>query len=66
MGSGPDYDPVNVIRSSEDVHRHFLSSERFEPVGNVPFFDNGKTYLAWPPDPSQHYTFGAAFIRKLR
>ncbi len=66
MGSGPDYDTVNAIRSSEDVYRHLLSSDRFEPVGNVPFFDNGKTYLAWPPDPSQRYTFGAAFIRKVR
>lgn len=63
-GTGPNYNPRNLIRTLDDVHRHFLSSEFFEPVGNTRFFDNAKTYLAWPEDPSKKYSFGAVFLRK--
>ena len=63
-GKGTDYDPRNLIRTPEDVGRHFLSSSDFEPLGNPRFFDNGKSYLVWPDDPSCRYTFGAVFLRK--
>jgi hypothetical protein len=46
------------------VHRHFFSTDAFEVVGNQQFFDNGKTYLAWPDDPEQKYSFGAVSLRK--
>lgn len=64
--SGLNYEPRNLIRTLDDVHRHFLTSAYFEPVGNSHFSDNGKTYLKWPDDPSKRYTFGAVFLRKLK
>jgi ubiquinone/menaquinone biosynthesis C-methylase UbiE len=63
--SGPNYEPKNLIRTPEEVHRHFLSSDYFETVGNPGFADNGKRYLVWPADPSNKYTFGALFLRRL-
>ena len=65
-GSGPNYDPRNLIRTPDDVQRHFFSCDRFEPVGNARFSDNGKRYLVWPDDPNKEYTFGAVFLRKIR
>jgi len=62
--TGPNYEPSNIIRTPDDVKRHFLSSVYFEAVGNPQFADNGKTYLIWPDDPSKRYTFGAMFLRK--
>lgn len=62
--SGPNYDPENLLRTPEDVHRHFHSCDRFEPLGNPEFVDNGKSYLVWPDDPAQSYSFGAMFLRK--
>jgi SAM-dependent methyltransferase len=59
-----NYDPINLIRTSDDVRRHFLSSGHFELVGNTGFVDNDKRYLVWPGDPSKRYTFGALFLRK--
>jgi SAM-dependent methyltransferase len=64
VGEGPNYDRENLIRSREDVERHFLSNGLFELVGNEEFEDNGNSYLVWPSDPSQRYTFGALFLRK--
>ena len=64
MGKGPVQDPEHLLRSPADVHRHFCSTDVFEVVGNQQFFDNGKTYLAWPDDPAQKYSFGAMFLRK--
>ncbi len=63
-GSGVDTRPENLIRTPEDVARHFWSCDEFEPVGGAHFMDNGKRYLAWPDDPSLRYTFGAVFLRK--
>jgi SAM-dependent methyltransferase len=63
-GAGFDYSPENLIRTPDDVSRHFMSSDEFEVVGNTPFHDNGKSYLIWPSDRSQQYTFGAVFLRK--
>jgi len=63
-GSGINSDPDNLIRTPDDVARHFWSCEAFEPVGSATFKDNQKRYLAWPDDPSQRYTFGAVFLRK--
>jgi len=48
MGNGPVQDPEHLLRSPADVHRHFCSTDVFEVVGNQQFFDNWKTYLAWP------------------
>jgi hypothetical protein len=63
-GKGPDYASGNLIRTPEDVRRHFLSSDCLEVIGNREFHDNGRSYLTWPSDPTQHYTFGAVFLRK--
>jgi len=63
-GAGFDYTPENLIRTPGDVSRHFMSSDDFEVVGNTSFYDNGKSYLIWPSDLSQQYTFGAVFLRK--
>jgi SAM-dependent methyltransferase len=65
-GSGLNYDPKNLIQSPDDVKRHFFSCDRFQPVGNSEFSDNGKRYLLWPDNPHQSYTFGAVFLRKIR
>ena len=65
-GTGPNYEPRNLIRTQNDIHDHFFSCDAYEPVGNARFFDNGKRYLAWPDDPDQKYTFGAVFLRKVR
>jgi ubiquinone/menaquinone biosynthesis C-methylase UbiE len=65
-GTGPNYEPQNLIQSPEDVHRHFFSCDTLEPVGGGPFFDNGKRYLVWPDDPSRTYSFGAIFLQKVR
>lgn len=62
--TGKNYEPQNLIQTPDDVSRHFLSSIYFEPIGNSEFLDNGKTYLAWPGDPSKKYTFGALFLRR--
>jgi SAM-dependent methyltransferase len=66
MGSGRDFDHTeeNLIRNAQDVRRHFLASDCFEPAGAPEFLDNGKRYLAWPEDPSQKYSFGALFLRR--
>lgn len=64
--TGPNYEPENLIRTPEDVHRHFFSCDAYEPLGNPRFAENGKTYLVWPDDPSKTYTFGAVFLRKVR
>jgi len=61
---GQNYEPQNLIRTPDDVCRHFLSSKYFKPIGNPSFSDNGKTYLTWPDDPSRKYTFGAVFLRR--
>jgi len=63
-GRGHDYDEKNLIRTPEDVDRHFLSAPEFDPLGNSRFEETGETYLAWPPAPEQRYTFGAIFLRK--
>lgn len=65
-GTGPNHDPENLIRTPDEAHGHFFSCDSYEPVGNTRFFDNGKRYLAWPDDPSQRYTFGAVFLRKVQ
>lgn len=62
---GFNYEPDNQIRTPDDVCRHFISCPLFEPMGNLPFEDIGKTYLSWPPDPSNRYTFGAVFLRRV-
>jgi ubiquinone/menaquinone biosynthesis C-methylase UbiE len=62
--SGSSSDPEHLIRTPEDVQRHFFSCDALEPVGGVVFHDNGKRYLALPRDPSQRYTFGAVFLRR--
>ena len=62
--TGSSSEPEHLIRSPEDVHRHFFSCDAFEPVGEAVFHDNGKRYLALPRDPSQRYTFGAVFLRR--
>jgi SAM-dependent methyltransferase len=63
-GKGLDYTPENLIRSPADVARHFFSNDELEVLGNPEFHDNGQSYLVWPADRSQHYTFGAVFLRK--
>jgi SAM-dependent methyltransferase len=65
-GTGPNYEPQNLIRTPDDVRRHFCACGAFEPVGNADFFDNGKRYLNWPDDPARQYTFGAIFLRRVR
>lgn len=65
-GFGPDSDARNQIRNAEDIRRNFLSTGRFELVGNQEFHDDGKSYLVHP-DPAYApgpYTFGAVFLRK--
>jgi SAM-dependent methyltransferase len=66
VGTGLNYDTRNLIRTPDDVQRHFFSCDRFEPVGGARFLDNGKRYLVWPDDPNERYTFGAVFLRKVR
>ena len=63
--TGSNSEPEHLIRTPEDVHRHFFSCDAFEPVGEADFHDNGKRYLALPQDPSQRYTFGAVFLRRV-
>jgi SAM-dependent methyltransferase len=63
-GAGLDYTPDNLIQSPSDVARHFFSIDRFEVLGNPEFHDNEKSYLVWPADRTQQYTFGAVFLRK--
>lgn len=64
MGTGPSTEAAHRLQTPADVHRHFGSHESFEIVGNQDFFDNGRTYLAWPEDPSRRYSFGAIFLRR--
>ena len=66
MGNGANYEPHNLIRTPDDVQRHFFSCPLYEPVGNPRFMDNGKTYLSWPHNPSSKYTFGAVFLRRVK
>jgi len=63
--SGQSREPEHLIRTPEDVRRHFFGSECFEPLGGSVFHDNGQRYLALPRDPGERYTFGAVFLRKL-
>jgi SAM-dependent methyltransferase len=63
--SGSNSDPKHLIRTPEDVQRHFFSCDDLEPVGEAVFHDNGKRYLSLPTDPGQRYTFGAAFLRRV-
>ena len=63
--SGSNSDPEHLIRTPEDVRRHFFACEEFEPVGGKVFEDNGKRYLAMPRDSGERYTFGAVFLRRL-
>lgn len=65
VDSGANYEPDNLIRTPEDVQRNFFSCPLYEPLGNLPFVDNGKNYLSWPYDPSSKYTFGAVFLRRV-
>jgi len=60
--SGSSSDPEHLLRTPEDVYRHFFSCDALEPVGGPIFRDNTKRYLALPKDPSQRYTFGALFL----
>jgi SAM-dependent methyltransferase len=62
---GPTCDPANLIRTPDEVRRHFFSCPSLEPWGNHDFFDNGKRYLAWPDDPALRYTFGAVFLQRV-
>jgi ubiquinone/menaquinone biosynthesis C-methylase UbiE len=62
--TGPNCDPEHLIRTPEDIQRHFFSSDEFEPIGNSRFVANGKNYLTWPDDESERYTFGAVFLRR--
>jgi len=64
--SGSSSDPKHLIRTPEDVQRHFFSCDAFEPIGKAVFHDNGRRYLALPQDPSQRYTFGAVFLRRVK
>jgi SAM-dependent methyltransferase len=65
-GTGPNYEERNLIRTPDEVHRHFFQCDRYEPVGNTQFFDNEKTYLVWPDDTGHRYSFGSVFLRKVR
>jgi SAM-dependent methyltransferase len=62
--SGAISEPERLIRTPEDVRRHFFGCEGLEPVGDA-FEDNGKRYLAMPRDAGERYTFGAVFLRKV-
>ena len=62
--SGASSDPEHLIRTPQDVERHFFSCDALVPVGEAVFHDNGKRYLALPRDPSERYTFGAVFLRR--
>ena len=62
--SGASSDPEHLIRTPEDVERHFFSCDGLVPVGEALFHDNGKRYLTLPTDPSHRYTFGAVFLRR--
>jgi len=61
---GPDTSSENRPSTTEDIGRAFLSTGRFELVGNKEFFDNGKTYLMNPKFGNRPYTFGAIFLQK--
>jgi ubiquinone/menaquinone biosynthesis C-methylase UbiE len=63
--SGQSRDPEQLIRTPEDVQRHFFGCEAFEPVGGPVFHDNGKRYLALPREPDRRYTFGAVFLERV-
>lgn len=63
-GRGPCYDEADLIRTPEDVARHFFSCPELQPVGDARFEGGGERYLAWPSDPDQRYTFGAVFLRR--
>jgi ubiquinone/menaquinone biosynthesis C-methylase UbiE len=63
-GEGFNSDPNNLIRTPADVQRHFLTAEGFEPVGNPVFEDNDESYLAWPDEAENSYTFGSVFLRR--
>jgi len=62
--TGSSSDPEHLIRSPEDVCRHFFSSDILEPLGGTFFHDNGKRYLTLPQDLGHRYTFGAVFLRR--
>jgi ubiquinone/menaquinone biosynthesis C-methylase UbiE len=62
--SGQSRDPEHLIRTPEDVQRHFFACEAFEPLGRSVFHDNGKRYLALPREPKERYTFGAVLLQR--
>ncbi len=65
VGVGKDPRPRNRISSPEDVRRAFLSTGRFEVLGNPEFLDNGESYLVHPAFGNTPYTFGSLFLRRL-
>jgi len=63
--TGSTANPEHLIRTPEDVQRHFFSCDTLEPIGRTGFHDNGKRYLALPGNPEGgRYTFGAVFLRR--
>lgn len=63
-GEGYDESKINQLSSIGDIKRNFLSSGKFELIGNE-FVDNGLSYLVHPYFDDHPYTFGAIFLRKL-
>jgi surface carbohydrate biosynthesis protein len=65
VGFGKDTRPQNQISNPEDLRRSFLSTEKFELVGNQLFYDSGESYLTHPMFPTKSYTFGSIFLRRV-
>jgi SAM-dependent methyltransferase len=64
-----DSRPRNALNSPQRLQEVICAGGMFELLGNQPFVDNGKRYLATPPpaarlNHAEDYTFGALFLKK--